>query len=229
MATSGAFAFAPSLADLMIQAFGRCQIRRAALTPEHLFDAATCANLVQAEFSNRQVNLWTVDLQSQALTQGTATYNAPASTVSILSAYIETGSPATGRVITSIGRDTYAAYPNKASEGPPNVYWFDRQRTPIITLWPVPDDGGPYTLKYYRAVQQEDAEVADGVEPDVPYRFLEAYTAALAAKLAEIYAPTREAVLEQRAAARWAEAAAEDAEDVPMFIAPAVGAYFTGT
>src|SRR5215467_5506754 len=148
--TSGTYSFAPPFADVIIAAYGRCQIRRPAITVEHLIDAAMAANLLQVDWSNKQVNLWTVDLQTISLTPGEATYDVDPATVMIMSAYISTGDPARDRILTSIDRDTYAAYPDKLTPARPTVYWFNLTLTPTITLWQPPDDAEPYVLNFYR-------------------------------------------------------------------------------
>src|SRR4029077_6157814 len=89
--TSRTYDFAPSLADVFIAAYGRIQIRRTAITTDHLHDAAMAANLLQTEWSNEQVNLWTVELTSIPLTPGQAEYDVDPNTVMILGTWISTG------------------------------------------------------------------------------------------------------------------------------------------
>ncbi len=228
--TTGTYAFAPPLSDLIIAAYGRIQIRRSALTVDHLQDAAMASNLLQVEWAAKEVNLWTVDLQSTSLVQGTATYTVDPSTVMIMAAYIETtvGSVPTDRIIISVDRDTYASFPDKTTEGQPTVYWFNLQRAPEITIWQPPDGNGPYTLKYYRARQIQDASLPNGLHPEVPYRFLEAYTAALAAKLGELYAPDQLERLVPMADRAFKQAADRDVENAPMRIIPALSVYTQG-
>src|SRR5262245_45478985 len=189
---SSTYAWSPAMADVVIAAYARCQIRRLALTPDHLHDAAMAANLLQSDWSNQQVNLWTVDLQTITLVPGVDTYDVDPSTVMIMATWISTETdPQKDRIITSIDRDTSASFPNKTTPGPPTVYWYNAQIEPTITVWQPPDENGPYTLRFYRARQIQDAVLPDGTQPEVPYRFLEAYVAALAFKLALIYAPAR--------------------------------------
>ena len=225
--TSGTYAFAPSLADLIIAAFGRCQIRRPALTVEHLQDAAMACNLLQVEWANKQVNLWTVDLQSIPLVQGTATYNVDEATIMIMASYIETtvGGVANDRIIISIDRDTYASFPDKTTQGMPTVYWYDKQIAPTITVWQPPDGATTYTLKFYRARQIQDASLPSGLHAEVPYYFLEAYVAALAAKLGELYAPDQLGRLMPMAKVAWDDAANRNVENSPLRIVPAMGTY----
>jgi hypothetical protein len=224
--TSGTYAWLPPFADVIIAAYGRCQIRRTALSTDHLMDAAMAANLLQVDWSNEQVNLWTVDLQTISLNPKVATYDVDPATVMIMAAYVSTpGPPQKDRIITSIDRDTYATYPDKTTPGPPTVYWFNHLIEPTITLWQPPDDGGPYTLNFYRARQIQDAYVPGGMTPEVPYRFMEAYVAGLAFKLAELYAPSRMTELAARALGAFEKAKNRDVENSPLRIIPAMSIY----
>lgn len=228
MTTTNTYNWQPALADLMIAAYGRCQIRRNALTVEHLFDAAMAANLLQVDWSNEQVNLWTVDLETIPLTPNKATYDVDPSTVMIMATYLTTldtaGTPK-DRILTSIDRDTYASYPDKVSAGRPTVYWFNHLINPTITLWQPPDNTEPYTLNFFRARQIQDASIPGGMTPEVPYRFIEAYVAGLAFKLAELYAPARMDELAQRALGSFTKAKNRDVENAPLRIVPAMATY----
>jgi hypothetical protein len=248
---SGTFKWSPALSDLIIAAYGRCQIRRNALTVEHLQDAAMACNLLQQEWANEQVNLWTVENVSVPLVAGQSTYDVDPSTVMIMAAWITTGQmdvtcdntnidadearePSVDaisfpnlqdRILTSIDRDTYASFPKKLETGPPSVYWFTKQIGPSITLWQVPDAYQKYVLHYYRARELQDAVLGDGAGADVPRHFLEAYVAALAFKCAELYAPALKDGLMARARATFTAAAERDVEDAPLRIVPALGTY----
>jgi len=226
MASSGTYNWSPALADLIIAAYGRCQIRRNALEVNHLHDAAMAANLLQVDWANEQVNLWTVDLQTTSLIPGEATYDVDPTTIMIMAVYISTGTdPVKDRIITSVDRDTYAAFPDKATPGKPTTYWYNHLIAPTITLWQPPDDREPYTLNYYRARQIQDASVPNGITPEIPYRFIEAYVAALAFKLAEIYNPGRMDELSVRAKESFQRAAQRDIEKASLRIYPAMSIY----
>lgn len=225
MATSNTYNFNPPLADIIIAAYGRCQVRRNQLGIEHLIDAAMAANLLQVDWSNEQVNLWTVELAETPLVPFKATYDVDPSTVMIMAAYITTGDPPKDRIITSVDRDSYASYPDKTTPGNPTIYWFDHLILPTITLWQPPDDAQPRVLHYYRARQVQDASVPYGMTPEVPYRFLEAYVAGLAFKLAELYAPSRMDELAARALGAFNKAKNRDVENAPLRIVPAMRIY----
>lgn len=223
------FAFSPTIADLVLNAYARIGIRRPAMTAEHMVDARLECNLLQAEWSNQQVNLWTVDRQDNPLVAGQGIYVLPTETIALLDCYvsIENGDgSSTDRIIMPISRTEYSSYPNKVEQGLPNVFWFDRLNSPTITLWPVPDGGGPYTLRYYRCRQIADATMTNGAFPDVPYRWLDAWVSALSTRLARLHAPDRLQESQQETARTWAIAATQDVENVPLHITPGMAGYY---
>jgi hypothetical protein len=132
-------------------------------------------------------------------------------------------------VITPISRTDYAVQPNKAQQARPTTVWWNRQIHSTVTLWPVPDQNGPYVLFYYAMVQMDGAALAGGADLDIPYRFLEAFTAGLAAKLARKYPPPPPntiADLLTEAQLAWAAASEQDVERAPLYIAPTLSGYF---
>lgn len=228
MASSGTYLFNPSVADLVQNAYGRIGIRRTSILAEHMTDARMESNLLLQEFNNRGVNLWTVDLQTIACVQGTATYNVDATTITVLDAYITTGTGQNtiDRIISSISRSDYAAIPNKQQQGLPTVFWYDRLIQPTITLWEVPDNNGPYTLSFYRFRQIQDSTIAGGVTPELPLRWVDAFTAALSARLARIWAPPMLAEAKSEAERTWQIAASQDTENAGFYIMPGIDSYY---
>ncbi len=227
---SGTYSFAPSGAEFVLAAFGRIQVRPAELTQTHMFQARMAMNFILSEFANQQPNLWTVDLQTLPLTQGTATYSLPAPTVMILDLYISTGTTATNtndRYLSPVSRTEYASYSNKLQQGTPTVYWYDRLISQTVTFYLVPDGNGPYTAKYYSVRQNQDADVINGQNVEIPMRWYEAYCAGLAWKLSEIYAPQLEEKMMMRYQRAWNIAATQDVENVALMISPGVGGYFS--
>jgi len=227
---SGTYNFAPSAGDLIITAFQRIRVRPTEILQSHLQQAIIELNLLQVKFSNLQPNLWDVDLQAVPLTQGTATYSVPAETVMITNAFIRTtpgvNTTQTDRLIFPISQTEYAALPNKLVQAQPTQYWFNRQISPTITLYPVPDGNGPYTLYYYRVRQVQDALAANGTNMEVPYLWLDAMAAGLAHRLARVYAPDLEDKRKMDAEEAWQIAARQNVENVPMYIAPGLLSYF---
>lgn len=229
MATTGTFAYNPSAADLVLNAFARIQIRGTELTQQHLQDAYNEANLLQVEFANRQPNLWTSELYTTTLSASTATVTLPARTIAIIAAYISTtsGSTTTDTIISPISASEYAGYSVKATEGVPSSFWYNRLSTPTLTLYPVPDDATTYTLSLRMLAQMEDVSLANGTTLDLPYRWMDAFTAGLASRLAQIYKPESADRLDLRAERAWNIAAKQDQEDVPISIVPEIGGYYS--
>lgn len=225
---SGTWDFSLTNGDAVIAAYARLQLRRTALMSEHYVDAIKEANFLLAEIANKQPNLWTSELTSIPLVAGTATYTLSAKNIMILAAYIRTtaGTETNDRIISPISTTEYASYTNKAQQGFPTVYWFDRQIIPQITLWYVPDSTQPYTL-YLRMVDQiQDTNLPNGQNPQIPYRFYDLFVAGLAYRLAKIYKPELEQIRKADYQEAWMIAATQDEENVDMNIIPILNSYY---
>src|SRR5688572_7587830 len=87
--SSGTTAFAPSLGELVMDAFARCQIRSASLSAEHWFQARLSANLLQVEMSNVGMPLlFKVQSLRIPLYPGVKDYSVPASVIAPLDSTI---------------------------------------------------------------------------------------------------------------------------------------------
>lgn len=228
MTTSATYSFNPSIGELVLNAFGRIQIRRTEITEQHLVDAANEANFLQVEFSNRLPNLWLAETYTVSLTQGTASYTLLPRLIAPTAVYltINNNGVATDRILTPISTYEYAALPVKTTQGVPTSYWFDRQETPVVYMWPVPDGNAQYVLNLRMISQPQDAKLGNGINAEIPFRWLDAFTAALAARLAVIYKPELEAKRQADAERAWTIAATEDTEQVPMYLIPTIGGYY---
>lgn len=228
MTSSGTYNFSMSNGEAVLAAYERIRIRSPSIRQEHMLTARRETNLLFSDWSNKTPNLWTVELISITLVDGTATYDVPARVVMILDAYLRQNSGAsnqTDRYIMPISRTDYASYAAKLTEGIPTVYWFDRLLSPTITTYPVINTSG-YLFNYYAAVQIQDAALTSGQTPDVPYLWLDAMVAGLSYRLARIYAPELEAQRKADAKEAWDIAAEQNVENVPVRIAPAIGRYY---
>lgn len=391
MTTSGTTAYDPAIGDMVIDAFGRMQIRPSAITPDHMFSARRSTNSVLVMWANRGVNLWVVDEQAIPLIQGVVTYDLPDDTVMMLETWVrsyqlqgaenytpdldttlssdevnvnyadhgmsvddwvqcvipisiggliifgfyqvtavpsadiftiqasanatatasggvvpvltatsgsdlvsvelpdhgysagdtfaiqvqtsvggltllgdytiasvtdadnfvitapydaastETVSENDGdgqfslqavsttpqdRFITPLSRTDYASISNKFSQGGITSYYFNRQIDPQVTVWQAPTGNGVQELRYYRMRQVQTGTPRNGQTLEIPYRFLEAFIAELAAHLAQTWSPENEDRLLARAEARWAEASHEDRERVALNITPDLSGYY---
>jgi hypothetical protein len=235
MTTSGTYNYSLSNGEAVLAAYARCGLRLPSLRQEHMLDARRELNLLFVELSNRQVNLWKVEQLSINLVEGTATYDVPGRVVMILDAYVSLNNATTeqtDRYVTPISRSEYATYASKFTPGPPTVYWFDRLISPTLTTYPVADGNGPYVFNYYACTQMQDANVASGETPDIPYRWLDVLVAGLAKRLSRIYPPEGVDKLAFQAARdkdyddAWKWAGTQDTENVPVRLSPAISAYY---
>lgn len=229
MASSGTYNFAPSNGELVLAAYERAKIRAPELRAEHMASARRELNFLFSEWSNRQVNLWEVIRTQTTLTAGVATITIPSKTVMVLDASIVLNfgtQNETRRYITPISRTEYLSYADQLIQGPPSVFWFDRLISPTVTFFPVPDSGGPYTFDYFSCTQMQDANLASGETPDIPYRWLDALVAGLAYRLCRIYTPELEQMRKADADEAWKIAAAQDIENVQLLLAPNLRQYY---
>ena len=225
MTTSGTYGFNPALGEIVLYAYQNIGVRPTAVLQEHMESARMATNMMLSRWSNMGVNLWAVELRTQPLTAGVSTYPVDSNTVMVLDAYTTTDS-GIDRVIMPISRTEYASYPNKAQQGFPTSYWYDRLVSPTITLWPVPDGTSATVLKYYVVRQVQDANLQNGENVEIPYRWLEAFSDGLAYRLARIWAPQVAPALKGQADESYQIAAVQDVENTPTYISPMIGGYF---
>jgi len=228
MPSSGSYDYSIDNGSAVLMAFDRIGILPAAVTTEHMWTARNEMNLMFVEWSNKQVNLWSVELITTPLLDGVPSYVVPPRVVMILDAYIVTNagtSAATDRVVSPISRTDYASMANKLTPGPPTSFWFDRQIAPTISMWPVPDATGPFLLKYYACVQIQNANLGMGELPNIPYLWLDAFVAGLAFRLSRKYAPDKATLFKSEATETWTVAATQNVENVAMSIQPGLSAY----
>ena len=238
MATSGTYAFNPSLGELTLYAFNLCEIRNTEIAQEHMESARMASNMILSNWSNRGVNLWAVDLVTEPLVEGQSTYNVEQNTVMILDAYVQVdngnGNP-TDRIILPVSRTEYASYPNKEQQGFPTVFWFDRlisasrstgSAGPSVTIWPVPDGVSAQTLKYYRVRQLQDSALTDGQTVEIPYLWMEAFAYALAQRLSLIWNAQKTVLLKPLADEAYQVAAEQNVETAQQYISPQIQGYF---
>ena len=229
MTTSGTYNFDPSLGEMVLYAYNLIGIRNTSITQEHMEAARMASNMVLANWSNKGVNLWTVDLQTVPLWAGQATYTVPQNTVVMLDAYITVdngNSQPIDRLILPISRTEYASYPNKEQQGFPTVYWQDRLINGNVTLWPVPDGNSAQYLKYYRAVQLQDVEFTGGQTIEIPYLWLDAFADALSYRLARVWNPQMAPALKLVADESYNVADNQNVETASQYITPMVSGYF---
>ena len=193
MTTTGTATFNLDLNDLFEEAFERCG--KEMRSGYDFRTARRSLNLLTIEWSNRGINLWTIEEGVIPLIQGQIAYDLPVDTIDLLDQVTRTGS-GQNQIdinINRISESTYSTIPNKNATGRPIQVWINRQsgatypttgvKSPQINVWPAPDQGSVsspyYYFVYWRLRRIQDA--GNGVNTqDIPFRMLNAMVAGLA-------------------------------------------------
>lgn len=179
MATSGTSTFRPEIDEIVTEACERCGLDPTLIDRKVAVSARRSLNLMFSEWSVRGVNYWCTAETTLSLTASTRNYSLPVGTIDVLTAVLRRDSNDT--LLSRLSMTDYNAQANKTTEGKPSQYFFDRQYTPQIYLWPVPENSTD-TIIYWGLTQLEDA-TASYQDTDVPYRWTEAMCSGLAARL----------------------------------------------
>ena len=185
MALSGSRDFNLDVGEVIEEAYERC-----GLEVRTGYDAKTARrslNLMFADWANRGLNLWTVNQGTITLTQGQAQETLASDIVDLLEVVLRRDS--TDYTVQRISRGEYVTLPDKTTQGRTSQYYFDRQITPILNLWAVPENSTDQIIYYYvRRIQDADALVNT---TDMPFRFYPCMVAGLAYYMSMKRAPDR--------------------------------------
>ena len=143
MALSGTVAFRPDVEEITTEAFERCGIDAQTRTGGQAVSARRSLNMLFSEFANRGINYWAVTQNTLTLANGTTSYTLPAGTIDIIDAVIREGS--TDQTINRVTIAEYNQIPNKTTGGKPSQYMLDKQYTPVVYFWSVPNTCLLYT------------------------------------------------------------------------------------
>jgi hypothetical protein len=120
--------------------------------------------------------------------------------------------------MTTLARGDYLAIPNKATTGRPTQYYFDRQISPVLNLWPTPENSTDELRYYYvKRIQDVDALVDT---TDMPFRFYPCMIAGLAYYIALKKSPQRVQMLKVVYEEEFQRAADEDEDRVALKLQP---------
>ena len=213
-----------SIDEIAEEAYERCglQIR----SGNDLQTAKRSLNLMLAEWANRGLNLWTIQLQEKSIAAdttnltGTSLFGSGADAaqqiIDITDVVIRDSSN-NDFSATSISRSTYLNYAVKTTSGRPTQYYFERTINPTLFLYPAADTA--YTLKYYALLRMKDAgDYTNNAE--IPFRFLPCMTAGLAYYISMKKAPERMQALKLLYEDEFKRAADEDGERTSVFLTP---------
>lgn len=232
MTTSGTTDFDLNFVEIAEEAYERCGAEMR--SGYELRTARRSLNLLLSDWSNRGINLWTIEEGSIPLVPGVGQYDLPSDTVDLIEHVLRTGagsiSSQTDISLSRVSVSSWASVPNKLVQGRPIQIFIERRTgvssplddfPPRVNVWPVPDTSQSYTLVYWRLRRMQD--ITDGTtNADVPYRFLPCLIAGLAYHLA-LKVPgalERLGVLKEQYDLAWDIAAGEDRERASVRLVP---------
>ena len=214
MAVSDSTDFELDVAEYIEEAFERCGLE--VRTGYDLKSAKRSLNLMLAEWANRGLNQWTITQTTQALTSGTATYNLNTNVIDILSVVVRRSS--TDFAMERISRSTYLGIPTKSTTGRPNQFFLDRQITPVLKIWPTPENSTDTII--FDALTRMDAADTFINTMDMPFRFFPCLAAGLAYYISMKRAPNRTQMLKAVYEEEFQRAMTEDRDRASFNVVP---------
>ena len=214
MTVSGSKDFELDVAEYIEEAFERCGLE--VRTGYDLKTAKRSLNLMLAEWANRGLNQWTIKQRTQTVTQADGEYDLGADVIDVLSLVVRRDN--TDFALTRVSRDTFLSIPVKTTQGRPSQFFLDRQITPNLKVWPVPDNSTD-VIVYDALTRMDDADALVNTL-DMPFRFYPCLAAGLAYNIALKRAPNRLQLLKAVYEEEFERAMAEDRDRASFNVVP---------
>ena len=214
MTVSGSTDFELDVADYIEEAFERCGLE--VRTGYDLKTAKRSLNLMFADWANRGLNQWTIEQRTQALTASDGEYSIGTDVIDILSLVIRRDG--TDFALDRVSRDTFLNIPTKTTTGRPTQFFLDRQITPNLKLWPLPENSTD-TVIYDALTRLNDADTFINTL-EIPFRFYPCLAAGLAYYISMKRAPDRIQLLKSVYEEEFNRAMDEDRDRASFRVAP---------
>jgi hypothetical protein len=222
MAVSSSVDFELDVAEYIEEAFERCGLD--VRTGYDLKSAKRSLNLMLAEWANRGLNQWTIAQRTLPMVESTGAYALGADVIDILSIVVQRDG--TDYSLSRLSRDDYLSIPNKTTESRPNQFFLDRQVTPSLKVWPVPENSTD--VVYYNALTRMDDADTFINTMDMPFRFYPCLAAGLAYYIAVKRAPNRVQMLKAMYEEEFERAMTEDRDRASFNVVPKYDYYRVG-
>ena len=185
MTVSGSTDFELDVADYIEEAFERCGLE--VRTGYDLKTAKRSLNLMFADWANRGLNQWTIEQRTFTVTANDGDYTLGTDVIDILSLVVRRSG--TDYALDRVSRDEFLNIPTKTTQGRPTQFFVDRQITPNLKLWPLPENSTD-VIVYDALTRLDDADIYTNTL-GVPFRFYPALAAGLAYYISIKRAPDR--------------------------------------
>ena len=214
MTVSGSTDFELDVADYIEEAFERCGLE--VRTGYDLKTAKRSMNLMFADWANRGLNQWTIEQRTFTVTSNDGDYDLGTDVIDILSLVVRRSG--TDYALDRISRDEYLNIPTKTTQARPTQYFVDRQITPVLKMWPLPDNSTDVII-YDALTRLDDADTYTNTL-GVPFRFYPALAAGLAYYISVKRAPDRMQMLKALYEEELNRAMDEDRDRASFRVAP---------
>tara|TARA_E500000318_G_scaffold60_1_gene79 strand:+ start:1731 stop:2393 length:663 start_codon:yes stop_codon:yes gene_type:complete len=219
MTTSGSTNFELNVTDYIEEAFERCGLEPR--TGDDLRTAKRSLNLLLADWANRGLNQWTVKQRTFTVAANDGDYALDPDIIDILSLTVRRSG--TDYSLERLSRSDFLNIPNKTTSGRPSQFFLDRQITPNLKVWPVPDNSSD-VIVYDALTRIQDADTFTNTM-DVPFRFYPCLAAGLAYYISMKKAPERIQILKAVYEEEFERAASEDRDRSSFNISPHAAYY----
>jgi hypothetical protein len=219
MTVSGSTDFELDVAEYVEEAFERCGLE--ARTGYDLKTAKRSLNIMFADWANRGLNQWTIKERTLTVVEGQRVYPLDADIIDVLAVVVRRGT--TDYTIDRVSRDQYLSIPTKESTGRVTQFFLNRQITPDLQVWPVPDNATD-VLVYNCLTRIDDADTMTNTV-DVPFRFYPCLSAGLAYYISLKRAPERVQMLKAVYEEEMRRAIDEDRDRASFQISPSLRNY----
>jgi hypothetical protein len=214
MALSGTSDFELDVAEYIEEAFERCGLE--VRTGYDLKTAKRSLNLMLAEWANRGLNQWTIKQRSFTSTQGDGDVPVSSDVIDVLSVVVRRNN--TDYALDRVSRDTFLSIPNKTSQGRPSQFFLNRQTTPVLQIWPRPENNTDVVI-YDALTRMNDADGQTNTL-DMPFRFYPCLAAGLAYYISMKRAPNRVQLLKAVYEEEFERAMTEDRDRSSFNVVP---------
>ena len=219
MTVSGSADFELDVAEYVEEAFERCGLE--ARTGYDLKTAKRSLNIMFADWANRGLNQWTIKERTLTVVEGQRVYPLDADIIDVLAVVVRRGT--TDYTIDRVSRDQYLSIPTKESTGRVTQFFLNRQITPDLQVWPVPDNATD-VLVYNCLTRIDDADTMTNTV-DVPFRFYPCLSAGLAYYISLKRSPERVQMLKAVYEEEMRRAIDEDRDRASFQISPSLRNY----
>jgi len=216
MATSNSRDFSLNVADVIEEAYEL--IGRELRTAYDAQRARRSLNIMFQDWTNRGINLWTVEQDTLSLVSGTSEYDLNSGDIDVIEAVLRRSSQ--DYPLERIPRRDYLNIPKKSQTGRPTRIYVERLTSPKLYLWPTPENSTDTVISYrLQRIQDADTLIND---VDVPSRFIPPMVTGLAYYLALKLSPERVQMILPIYEQDFFRASNEDSERGSMYITPLI-------